>query len=374
MKPRVVAVSCLTAALVAMSAIPAIAQKLSEPTKIWTIGPLTKPLVMTAGNFSFGAGGPQFSAMHEITDTQTRSVFSATRSIAFAGDRIVVASKTGTRTVEGASIPASVYSVLSLDAQTGEVRNKREFDAFTSLLVLATNDVHVIVAGRTVTRLAPDLTDAGQFDYAADGHRSGNIENISPDGSMLGNATSPGFELIDTRTLKAVEITQSGAAGTSVNSSGFITDNVHWIRDYPKDLDFVTYTDAAGDHLLYHGNCGGRPQFLTNDLILLPGCKSPIIIDTHGNVVRTLAIKGNCSFAGVSQNGKKLALQQKTFDSEGHTLKKERFVIYSIDTGEAVTEVSPPERAEGQSWTAFSPDGTLFAVGSPMKLALYRLP
>jgi hypothetical protein len=346
------------------------AQKLPASTKIWSVGPLTKP--MTVGTVSFGPGGAQFSGMHE--DTQTHSTYSATRSIAFAGDRIVLASRTGTRQIEGAPTPASVYQLLSLDARTGDVKDTREVLAFAGLGLFATNDAHVIVAGRSVMRLAPDLKDDGVFDYATNRHKSGSVENISPDGSTLGNATSPGFELIDARTLKATEITTSGAVGTSVNNRGFVTDNVRWVRDYPKDSGFATYTDASGEHLLYHGDCSGRPQFLTNDLLLEPGCENPVILDTHGDIVRTLVVKGYYSFAGVSQNGKRLALQLATFSSEIRSLKKERFVIYSIDTGEPITEVTAPEKAEEQSWTAFSPDGILFAVGSPAKLALYRLP
>jgi hypothetical protein len=345
------------------------AQKLPEPTKLWTVGPLTKPV--SVGSFSFGPGGAQFSGLHE--DTLTHSTYSATRSIAFAGDRIVLASRTGTRQVEGAAVPASVYQLLSLDVRTGDVKNTREVLAFAGLGLFATNDAHVIVAARSLMRLTPDLKDDGAFDYASNGHKSGNVENISPDGSTLGNATSPGFELIDTHTLRATEITEDGSVDTSVNDQGFVTDNVHWIRDYPKDLDFLTYTDAAGEHLLYHGNCGGRPQFLTNDLLLEPGCKNPLILDAHGSIVRTLVLKGPYSFAGISQDGKRFALQLETPSGSG-TLKKERFAIYSIDTGQLVAEVNPPEKAEEQSWTAFSPDGSLFVVGSPMKLALYHLP
>src|SRR5216684_817138 len=44
----------------------------------------------------------------------------------------------------------------------------------------------------SVMRLTPDLKDAGSFDYHARGHKSGNVESISPDGSTLGNAISPG--------------------------------------------------------------------------------------------------------------------------------------------------------------------------------------
>jgi hypothetical protein len=147
-----------------------------------------------------------------------------------------------------------------------------------------------------------------------------------------------------------------------------VTDNVHWTGKYPNDLGFVTYRDASGDHLLYHGSCGGRPQFLTDDLILEPGCKSPLIIDIHGNLVTTLSVKGGFSFAGVSQNGKCFALQ---LTGSG---QHERFLVFSVQTGEPIAEVKPDQDGEEQSWTAFSPDGSMFVVGSPLKLALYRLP
>jgi len=316
---------------------------------------------------SFGAGGPTFTGPH--VDSQTRSIFSATRSIVFLGDRLVLASMVGMRKVEGAQAPASAYQLLSLDRQTGEIKDTKEMLALGSLSLFATNDGHVIAAGRNLLRLTSDLKEAGMFDYHATGHKYGDVENISPDGSTLGNATSPGFELVDAQTLQATELTASPSYATSVNSKGFITDNVHWIGDYPKDIGFVTYTDASGQHRLYHGKCGGRPQFLTDNLILEPGCKNPLIIDTNGNLVRTLSLTGAFSYAGVSQNGKRFALQVGS-----PSAKKERFVIYSVETGEAITEVSPDEPGEEQSWTAFSPDGSLFVVGSPLKLTLYRLP
>lgn len=196
---------------------------------------------------------------------------------------------------------------------------------------------------------------------------------MSPDGSTLGNRAWPEFQLIDVVRLRVIKPFSDGLVDTSVSDEGVITDNVHWLRDYPKDHSFITYYDSTGDHLLYHGKCGGRPQFLTNDLILEPGCKSPLIIDIHGNLVRTISLKGAFSYAGVSQNGKRFALQ--VADLSGmHSVKHEKFVIYSNDTGEPVAEVTPDELADEQSWTAFSPDGSMFVVGSPLKLTLYRLP
>jgi hypothetical protein len=335
------------------------AQNLPSAARLWSVGPLTKSEPVMG--IAFGSGGATVTGPYE--DSQTSSIYAATRSVVFVGDRLVLASKVGMRQVPEAKIPVQVYQLLSLDTQTGRVKEKREITAFGSLPVFATNDAHVIVAGRNVLRLAPDLKDAGVLDY------HGSAENMSPDGSTLGNATNPGYELIDARSLKSTKLSDSPASDTSVSSKGFITDNVHWTGKYPSDLGFITYRDAAGDHLLYHGSCGGRPQFLTDGLILEPGCKSPLIFDTQGNLVRTLSVEGGFSYAGVSQNGKRFALQ---LTGSG---KHERFVIFSVETGEPIAEVKPDKPAEeGQSWTAFSPDGSLFVVGSPLKLTLYRLP
>lgn len=355
--------------LLVVTSIFGFAQKLPQPTRLWSVGPLTKSEPVMG--VTFGAGGPTFTGPH--VDSQTSSIFAATRSVVFAGDRIVIASMTGMRRVEGAQVPASVYQLLSLDAQTGTVKDMREFPAFGSLPVFATNDGHVILSGRTLMRLTPDLKDAGSFDYHASGHQLGSVENISPDGTTLGNATSPGFELVDARTLKATELTADPSYSTSVSDKGFVTDNVNWTKAYPKDIGFITYTDATGEHMLYHGKCSGRPQFLTNDLIFEPNCGSPLIIDTRGNLVRTISLKDASSYAGVSQNGKRFALQV-TSSSGAHSVKGERFVIYSVDTGEPIAEVTPDELADEQSWTAFSPDGSMIVVGSPLKLTLYRLP
>lgn len=362
------------ALLLLFTLVAAAAQKSATPTRLWSIGPLTRGqqvVGFAVGSGAVGSNGVTFTGPH--VDTQTGSIFAATRSVVFAGDRIILASMVGMRKVDDAKVPEQVYQLLSLDTATGQVKDTREIAAFSSIAVFATSDAHVIVTGKTALRLTSELKDDGNFDYHATGHKFGNVENMSPDGSTFGNATSPGFELVDSRTLMPAQLTANPAVDTSVSSKGFVTNNIHWIRDYPKDLSFVTYVDVAGEHLLYHGKCGGRPQFLSSDLVLEPGCKNPLIIDTNGKIVRTLPVKGEFSFAGVSQNGMRLALQIASF-SGSHTMRQERFVIYSVDTGQPLAEVKPEEPAEEQSWTAFSPDGLMFVVGSPLKLTLYRLP
>lgn len=110
------------------SVVSSFAQKLPSPKPVWSVGPLAKgePVM----GIAFGAKGATFSGPR--VDTQTGSIFSATRSIAFAGDRIILAARIGMSKVEGAQIPATVYQILSLDAQTGGVKDRREVLAFAS--------------------------------------------------------------------------------------------------------------------------------------------------------------------------------------------------------------------------------------------------
>jgi len=328
-------------AIIGLLACSCLAQKLPQPIRVWSVGPLTKsdPVM----GITFGQGGPTITGSH--IESQTRSTFSATRSIAFAGDRVILVSRIGMRQIQGTQAPISAFEVLSLDVKTGKLKEKREVTTFGSLPLFGANDDHVIVAGRSLMRMTSDLKDAGEFDYHANGHKFGNVENSSPDGSTLGNATSPGYELVDSQSLQATLLTKVSLADTSVSNKGVVTDNVHWIGQYPKDTAFVTYYDASGDHLLYHGDCGG----LTGEPLLTMKVSSPF------------------SYAGVSQNGERFALQ---LGDPSH----ERFVIYSVKTGEPITEVKADQKSDEQSWTAFSSDGTMFVVGSPLKLTLYKLP
>ncbi len=349
------------ALLLAASTTALFAEKVPQATRVWSVGPLTK----SESVMGIAVGSGTVSGPH--LDSQTGSVFNATRSVVFAGDRIVLASHVGVRKGEGGQGMEDVYQLLSLDSGTGRVENSREMTVMGSLLVFATADNHVIVSGRNVLRLTPDLKEDGAFDYHATGHKWGRVDHISPDGSMLGNETSPGFEFVDARTLKVTPLTDESADVSSISRKGYVTDNDEWVGDYPKERAFITYIDAADDHLLHHGECGERPQFLSDDLVLVQGCKHPFLVDTRGTLVRTLSVKGEGTYAGISQDGRRFALQLRRSG-------RERFAIYSIDTGLLVTEVEPEAPAEEQSWTAFSPDGAMFVVGSPVKLTLYRLP
>ena len=100
------------------------------PSRVWSVGPLTKPEQVMG--FTVGTDGTTLAGPH--IDSQTSSTFSATRSVVFVGDRLALASKIGMRQVPDAKIPVQVYQLLSLDIQTGHVKDNREVTAFGRLM------------------------------------------------------------------------------------------------------------------------------------------------------------------------------------------------------------------------------------------------
>ena len=348
-------ISCLLLAALCF-AIPSAAscQKLPQPVRVWSIGPLVQRVASS-------------SALSAST-----APLAATRSMVFAGDRIVLASRSD-KQPEAATASQTAFQLISLDAETGAVKDTREITSSSHLNLFATADAHVIVSGSNLMRLTPDLKDAGAVEVGADGNKLGKVENISPDGARLGNSTNPGFELIDATTLHSAKLSLSPAADASVNSKGFVTNTQQWSGEYPGETSFLTYVDGNGSYLIYHGRCGGKPQFLSDTLILEPGCKKPFVINTSGDTIKTLALSGDFSFAGVSRDGTRFALEVGQYTSD-HILQTERFVIYSTETWKPIAEINPEYIRDDPSWTAFSADGSLFVVGSPVRLALYRIP
>jgi hypothetical protein len=344
-------------------------QQKAPPVRLWDVGPLVR--ATSVPEVTFGTRRANFTSPR--VSSQTSSTFAATRRVIFSGDRVVALVLTETRNAEDSQIPLPSCELFSIEIKSGQIKESRGLDDCGSPKIFATGDDHVIVAlANRVVRLTTDLKDDETLDYGASGHKFNKVESISPDGTTLGDATRPGFELIDTKTLAPKQLTTAPSIDTSVNSRGFITDNIHWINDFPKNLSFVTYVDENGQHLLYHGKCGGRPQFISDELIFEPGCKQALIMNTKGALVQSLELKESFSFAGTSEKVKRLALQLATFDGS-HDLKREHFLILSFDNFQKIADIEPDERAQEQSWTAMSSDGSMFVVGSAQKLSLWRV-
>jgi len=302
----------------------------------------------------------------------TGSAYNSRRQVIFAGDRLLVSFDAGSAPYEGKR-PMSNYRLLSLDPQTGTILNSKEFTGTWGdmPLLYATNDAHAILQHDSLKSLNPDLSDAGSS-FTPD---RGRVAQMSPDGSTMAWETTPGSTLLDSRTLTPLPQHLDESVPTSVSKRAVLTDNINWIKDYPNDHAFVTLTDETGKHLLFHGDCGGRPEFLSNEKVLVAGCGEVRIIDIHGNLLReTKTLEGAPTFAGVSQDGRRFAIEFSAVRGDPPMPLYDHFVIYDTETAKAISIVRISDLPEYNSWAALSHDGNLFAAGSPNTLSLYRVP
>jgi len=301
----------------------------------------------------------------------TSSSYNARRQVIFAGDRILVSFDAAPAAYEGKQ-PMATYRLLSLDVQTGQVLSSKEFlGKWGDIPMLyATADGHGILQHGSLKLLNPDLTDLGvSFEPS-----HGRVGQMSPDGSTMAWETFPGSTLLDSRTLTPLPQHLDESVPTSVSKRGVLTDNVYWYGKYPNDRMFVTLTDAAGKHLLFHGACGGRPEFLTDEKVIVAGCDKVRVIDIHGNLLReTKTMEGHATFAGVSRNGKRFAVEFNEVRGDPPMPLYDHFVIYDTETAEPIATIRVTDLPEYYSWSALSPDGDMFAVGSPDNLSLYDL-
>ncbi len=302
----------------------------------------------------------------------TGSSYNSRRQVVFAGDRLVVSFDAGSAPYES-NQPMSNYRLLSLDLLSGVIKSSKEYTGKWGdmPLLYATDDGHAILQHDTLKSLNPDLSEAGSS-FNPD---RGRVGLMSPDGSTMAWETFPGSTLLDSRTLTPLPQHFAESVPTSVSKRGVLTDNVYWIGEYPNDHAFVTLTDETGQHLLFHGECGGRPEFLSSEKVLIAGCNKVRIIDIHGKLLKeTKTLEGDPDFAGVSQDGRRFALEFSEVRGDPPAPLYDHFVIYDTETAQALAIVRIADLPEYNSWSALSPDGHLFAAGNPNDLSLYRIP
>jgi hypothetical protein len=301
----------------------------------------------------------------------TSSDFAASRRAVIAGDRVVVILDVGPLVFENGR-PKSTYRLLSLDLNSGVVRNQQDITDYRMPDLYATDDDHVIMGEFSLTRLNSDLTSTTEV-FTEKGH--GRTIQISPDGSILAHETTPGTELLDSHNFLPTGIRFAESVPTAVSTDAVLTDNVHWVGQYPHDASFVTLTDKRGQHLLYHGRCSGRPAFLTHTKVLVTGCGKLTILDTSGQILKEASLQKGGDFAGASRDGMRFAIQASDSSwGDPPRLRSETFTIYDTNTAVPLAIVRSKVLPERRSWAALSRDGRLFVTGSPARLTLFRIP
>jgi hypothetical protein len=300
----------------------------------------------------------------------TGSEFGAARQAVVVGERVVAVFDAGYPEYVDKQ-PMSKYRLVSLDIQTGQTKNSREFVGHWGAMpsLFATNDGHVIFEQGSLKSLNPDLTEAGpelNIDH-------GRVGQISPDGSTLAWETSPGTVLLDSHSLAPIGKPLAESSPNSVSTTAVLTYATIW-NAYPKDRTFVGWADEHGLRLLFHGDCG-IAQFLTNETVVLVGCGRIRLLNSKGAIFKEETTgRGPARLTSVSQDGKRFALEFSDEKGDPSVLLYEYFLVFDAETLQPVATVRISDLPERQSWSAFSADGKYFVAGNPNSLSLYELP
>ncbi len=169
--------------------------------------------------------------------------------------------------------------------------------------------------------------------------------------------------------------TSGSALITSVSSQALLNVDIAQSRavSNSKPASAVNLVNKDGEHELFRDDCLPPGHFLTSDRILIAGYGKIRILDVRGEILKETRNAGTGGlFAGVSQDGSRFALQYHEERGDPEVLLDEEFIVYDAVPVKplAIVHVDP----RWQSWSAFSPDGHLFAVGNPDRLTLYQIP
>ncbi len=300
----------------------------------------------------------------------TGSDFGATRQMVIAGDRVVVVFDAGFASYQGKE-PMSRYRILSLDRDTGAVRDEMGFVGHWGAMpyLFGTSDGNVILEDGSLQLLTPGLQKVG-VSFSPD---RGRVLELSPDGSTLGWETEGGTRLLDATNFSTGIFLSEPAPG-SVSREAALSNNLSEVRGYPGQV-LVIRTDEHGAKFIFHDRCGMPPRFLSEDRILFDGCGKIRILDDDGKIVAERRdFEDAYEFAGVSRNGARFALQASDERGDPEVLIYETFYVYDASSLAPVATIPVTNMPERRSWTAFSGDGHLFAVGDPDQLSLYEIP
>ena len=299
------------------------------------------------------------------------SVFASQHDAAIAGDRVVAIYPTQPEISRGGR-PVIGYRMVSLDLTNGKVKGEKQIEGQSPPFLFATDDGHIDYGRSSLIRINPDLTETGEKFNEAEGR----ITAISPDGSTLAHWTQQGTEIVSADTFAVSGGPIRGPEPAAVSKSTLLIDDPRWARDFPQDISFVALLDRGRPYLLYHGKCGGHPEFLADDKFIFVGCGKATIMDTTGKVLKEIPLAGGHGwFAGVSRDGSRFALGASEYPAGDPSFEAGALItVYDAVTNEPLATV-PTEAGLGRRpWTAFAQDGHSFLCGDPDKLTLYRIP
>ncbi len=302
---------------------------------------------------------------------QTSSEYTAARSIAFVGDRLAV---------------RLTDRIVALDLKSGSVAAQVPltfnryvepplFRTYTGALLTVASDRFLL------------LDEYLQIVHSSPLYPSGRLQNISTDGRAVAweawtpvkgtridpdeqPILPPGLSVLDTTTLQPNQHFREPGPFFSISA-----DELLETRPDPKNAqatEFLLVTPSGARVVTI--TCG-EGRLLTSTRILIVGCGELHVMDAEGRTLAQARLpRANWQFGGIAEDGSRFALVRSQSIGDPSRTLFEHFVVFNTADCRPVALIRSEHLPERISWSAMSPDGTLFAAGSPTAVSLYRLP
>ena len=307
------------------------------------------------------------NANHGWDTSHTPAFFEAMRQIAFGSDAELVVAKDS-----GPFAKPNAVRAFVMDAKNGSVLREVHWTSGSWPFLFATSTGKYAVA----TQGGMAVYSPGLQSVLATGSHV--ADKASPDGRFLSaTETIPGHGttiFVDADTLKP-----NGTEFRDVYAWS-VADNRIASSALRNSKAIVLVTDVPKQVAEYETDCSDiRPNFITNDLLAVVGCKRIDVVSLTSGKVFSSAVEGDQAFfATASRDGSRFAVMQ-TFISPGDppSLSKERVTVFDVLRKRPVfvTDISDlwGSITGESSGVALSPDGSHLAVNSAGVVRLFAL-
>jgi len=302
--------------------------------------------------------------------------------LTFVGDRRLVVlfpSYEGNRK-RFAAVPFRLH-ILLLDASNGQTIATRLWQAKVAPVeVRATGAGDILVqSGTHIGLFSSSLQEVGSLDLPA------TSDGMAQDWSMLLSPSGHSFFLESTslgpRTLKLIDLATLSEIRFWDNTSGVGAVSDHLLAGLRKGELCIRSVDSPWREIHAITAClpGVRARFLTDDTVLVAGCKSFTVLRADGEVLFEKVVpKDYCVYpeAVASADGTRVAIKVGRLKGVnipaldlGRSYVPQQLAVYDTKTQEEVGRM----RLGYRTGLALSPDGSMLVHADEGILQLFRL-
>jgi hypothetical protein len=259
-------------------------------------------------------------------------------------------------------------TAYALDAATGEIRGKREWTNYGSSAVFASADGKYAVIDHGTRLYSAGLTDEVARTTKA-------VRCASPDGGRFAAVFRPN-KAEEWASLSSESLDEQGVL-VDVASPSISDDSLAGTRRTRSGSSEIVIESPNRAPVIYTPKWGtGRPQFVSNSVILVIGHRNYDAVSKEGKCIFTGTLSDDQPYVTSSRAGNRVAIVERSYRGSREELTGESVRVLDLGDGRVVWSLALTAlrgQYENVSQVALSPDGTSIAVLSLGQVTLYRI-